>query len=97
MRKAREYRYRFPKILQVKFDSFMNKLPNFFFSFAYRYATRQIGDVCSEAIFPFFYHDHITHNSLQSYFFKPDCFNTPFKVPLGISTLSLPAIVTVRF
>jgi hypothetical protein len=84
----------FFKVFQVKLNRFSNKSQNFLFRVRGSHAAREVRHIRSEGSQALLNHDQVTH-SLYSVFFKPACLSTLFRVPGGISTLSLPATVTV--
>ncbi len=64
-----------------------------FFSFSNGNTAWKVRDVSPPTRLAFFDDKHVSHN--YSYLFNPACLRTLFNVPIGISTLSFPAIVTV--
>jgi len=95
--RGRRFGQRTPIITQaldVELDGFSDQRFDFHLRFGHGDATRQIGHVRPEACRPPFDDHQILHCSVP-HFFKPACFTMLLSVPGGISTLDLPATVTV--
>lgn len=71
-------------------NSFEDESSRLFKSWRYDAKTGEIGNVGPIAIRRFFVNDGISHS-----FFNPACLSIALSVPLGISTLPIPATVTV--
>lgn len=83
----------FAKTFDVKLDRFTNELQHFFARFGRSDAAWKIRHVSSEGALAFLDYDHVLHG--LPHFLSPACLRALLKVPGGISTLGLPATVTV--